>query len=217
MALLSDKKRLKREQEECQQAWDLLRTIPEYIKDYKQTVKLKERKSKSNLQKIKELEVKWKFGTLVNHDDKSPSFEFFCFFSDYNPEVSRNNSVVNFGGIEFFYRKDEAIYDPNDNKCNGIESPSEVTATIDIEAPIGVILKEFKLKLEHIKALFDIPKKNTSSHDHLTFLVDTLQRAGLSTTKIVNRLTPKHILSLPYMHEKRESARKQITRRIKKT
>ena len=96
-------------------------------------------------------------------------------------------------------------------------TPPEVTVKIYIEAPIRVIIKELESNIKHIKALFDIPKKNTSSHDHLTFLVDTLQRAGLSTTKIVNRLTPKHILSLPYMHEKRESARKQITRRIKKT
>ena len=217
MALLSDKDKFEREEEERQQAWDLLRTVPEYIKNYKQTIKLRTNKSKSNSKKIKVIEEKWGLGTLENPDKKRPSFEFLNFFSDYNPEVSRNKSTVAFGGIEFFYRKDEAIYDSNDNKCNGIESPSEVTATIDIEAPIGLILKELKLKLEHIKTLFDIPKKNTSSHDHLTFLVDTLQRAGLSKSKIINRLTPKHIISLPYDDERRESVRKQITRRIKKT
>lgn len=216
MTLLSKEKKLEREQKECREAWKLLSNIPEYRDDYKATVKLGAKKSKQNLLKIKELEKKWRFGTLANPDE-GPSFEFICFFSDYRPEVSRHNSTVDFGGLEHFYRMDGVIYDPGDNACNEIESPSEVTVKIDIEAPISVIIKELKSGLKHIKALFDIPKKNTSPHDHLSFLVDTLQRIELNKSEIIDRLTPKDIKSLPYDHEDREAARKQISRRINKT
>jgi len=215
MVLLSDKKRLKREQEECQQAWDLLRTIPEYIRDYNFTVKLRDRKSKSNLQKIKELEVKWKFGTLVNHDDESPSFEFYCFFSDYNPEVSRNNSTVDFGDIIHFDRKDGVICDPEGNPCDKEKPPSEVNVKIDIEAPIGVILEDIKSGIKHIKALYDIPNKNTPSHNHLAFLVATLKRIGLNKSEIIDRLTPDDLKNPPYNIKKRNAKIKEITRCIK--
>jgi hypothetical protein len=217
MALLTEKDKFKREEEERQQAWDLLRSVPEYIKAYKQTVRLRAKKPKSDSKKIKAIEEKWGFGTLENPEEERPSFEFLNFFSDYNTEVSRNNSVVDFKGLENFSRKRGVIYDPNDDPCEKQTPPSEVTVKIDVEAPIGVILKEIKSGLEHIKSLFDIPNKNTSSHDHLVFLVDTLQRAGLSKIKIVNRLTPKHIISLPYDEGQRESVRKRIIRRIKKT
>jgi len=217
MALLSEEKKLGREHEERQQAWNLLRNVPEYIKDYEQTVKLRAKKSKSNLQKIKEIEEKWGFGTLENPEEERPNFEFLNHFSDYNSEVSRHNSAVDFGGIEHFYEKDGVIYDPNGNAHKELESPSEVTVKIDIKAPIGAILEELKLGLKHIKALYDIPKKNTSSHDHLIFLVDTLQNIGLNKSKIIDRLTPKHVRSLPYDHDEREARRKQITRCFKKT
>jgi len=216
MALLSDKKRLKREQEECQLAWNLLSTVPEYIKDYNLMVKLRARKSKSNSLKIKAMEKKWGFGTLENPDEESPSFEFLNFFSNYNPEVSRNKRTVDFGGIEHFSRKNGVIHDPEDNACDELKSPSEVTVKIDIEAPIEVILEEVKSGIKHIKSLFDIPKKNTSSHDHLTFLVDTLQNIGLKKSEIIKRLTSKEDLSLPYDHGTREARRKRITRHFKK-
>ena len=58
MALLSEEKKLDREHEERQQAWNLLRTVPEYIKDYELTVKLRAKKSKSDSLKIKEIEKK---------------------------------------------------------------------------------------------------------------------------------------------------------------
>jgi len=216
MALLSTKEKFEREQDERQRAWDLLRKIPEYKNDYEMTIKLRNKKSKSNLLKIKGIEDKWGFGTLENPDEELPNFGFLNFFSDYNPEVSGHNSTVDFGGIEHFFKKKGVIYDPEDNACNDLESPSEVTVKIDIEAPIGVILEELKLGLEHIKSLFDIPKKNTSSHDHLTFLVGTLQNIGLNKSEIINRLTSKEDLSLPYDHGIREARRKRITRHFKK-
>jgi hypothetical protein len=215
MALLSDKKRLKREQEECQLAWNLLKTVPEYIKNYKQTVKLKERKSKSNLQKIKELEEKWGFGTLENPEEEWPSFEFLNFFSDYNSEVSRNNRTVDFGGIEHFHKKDGVVYDPNDNPCKDLMTPSEVTVKIDIEAPIRVIIKELESNIKHIKALFDIPKRNTLSHNHLAFLVDTLQRVGLNKSEIIDRLTPDKLKKPPYKISLKKAIIKKITRCFK--
>ena len=215
MSLLSEKEKLDREHEERQQAWDLLRTVPEYKEDYELTVKLRAKKSKSDSLKIKEIEKKWGFGTLEKPEEKRPNFEFLNFFSDYNPEVSRNNSTVDFGDLKHFYRKEGVICDPNDNACNELESPSEVTVKIDIEAPIGAILEELKSGLKHIKALYDIPKKNTPSHDHLSFLVDTLQRIGLNKSEIIDRLTPKHVRSLPYDHDEREARRKKITRCFK--
>ena len=215
MALLSEEKKLGREHEERQQAWNLLRTVPEYIKDYELTVKLRAKKSKSDSLKIKEIEKKWGFGTLENPEKKRPNFEFLNFFSDYNPEVSRNNSTVDFGDLKHFYRKEGVICDPNDNACNELESPSEVTVKIDIDAPIGVIIKELKSGLECIKALFNIPNKNTPSHNHLAFLVDTLQNIGLNKSEIINRLTCKKLLSLPYDHGDREARRKKITRCFK--
>jgi len=217
MSLLSEKEKLDREHEERQQAWDLLRTVPEYKEDYELTVKLRAKKSKSNSLKIKAIEKKWGFGTLENPEEKRPNFEFLNFFSDYNPEVSRNNSTVDFGDLKHFYRKGGVIYDPNGNACNGHESSSEVTVKIDIDAPIGAILKELESGLKHIKALFNIPKKQTPSHNHLIFLVDTLQNIGLNKSEIIDRLTPEHIISLPYMHEDREARRKQISRCFKKT
>ena len=226
MTLLSAKDKLKNEQLEREEAWKLLRNIPEYKEDYELTVKLRAKKSKSNSLKIKAIEKKWGVGILGNPEEERPNFEFlnhfsdFEFlnhFSDYNPEVSRHNSAVDFGGLDDFYRKDGVFYDPNDNVCSELESPSEVTVKIDIDAPIGVIIKELKSGLENIKALFNIPKKNTSSHDHLTFLVGILQKIELNESEIIDRLTPEHVRSLPYEHEARQSVRKQISRRIKKT
>ena len=217
MTLLSAKDKLKNEQLEREEAWKLLRNIPEYKEDYELTVKLRAKKSKSNSLKIKAIEKKWGFGTLENPEEERPNFEFLNHFSDYNPEVSRHNSAVDFGGLDDFYRKDGVFYDPNDNVCSELESPSEVTVKIDIDAPIGAILKELESGLKHIKALFNIPKKQTPSHNHLIFLVDTLQNIGLNKSEIIDRLTPEHIISLPYMHEDREARRKQISRCFKKT
>jgi hypothetical protein len=214
MALLSDKKRLKRELEECQLTWNLLRTVPEYIKDYNLTVKLRAKKSKSNSLKIKELEEKWGFGTLENPEE-GLSFEFLNFFSEYNPEISRFNSTVDFGDVIHFYRKEGVIYDPEDNACNELKSPSEVTVKIDIEAPIGVILEELKSGLKHIKALHDIPNKNTPSHNHLAFLVATLKRIGLKKSEIIDRLTPDDLKNPPYNIKRRAAKRKEIRRCFK--
>ena len=217
MSLLSAKDKFENEQQEREEAWKLLRNIPEYKEDYELTVRLSAKKTKSNLQKIKEIEEKWGFGTLENPEKERPNFELLNFFSDYNPEVSRNNSTVDFGDLKHFYRKGGVIYDPNDNACNEPESPSEVTVKIDIEAPIGAILEELKSGLKHIKALYDIPKKNTPSHDHLTFLVHTLQDIGLNKSEIIDRLTPDEKKIPPYNPKRREARRKEITRCFKQT
>ena len=94
-------------------------------------------------------------------------------------------------------------------------TPSEVTVKIDIEAPIRVIIKELESNIKHIKALFDIPKRNTLSHNHLAFLVDTLQRVGLNKSEIIDRLTPDKLKKPPYKISLKKAIIKKITRCFK--
>lgn len=213
MSLLSDKKRFSNETEERNRAWGLLKKIPEYIDDYKKSIN-QPKESKHHLKN------KWGFWPLCDPSQKRGSFEFLNFFSSYIRDVDRFICHLDFDGLNEFYRikrGDETILcAPSGNEIEDIVLDSTIEATIDISAPIMVLCKEFKEKIEHIQSTFQISPKNQKKHDHLEYLSITLLQIGYTEKEIKELLLQEDIKKLPYDDEIRKAAIRSIARRLSK-
>ena len=209
MANVSSDDRYNREENERIRAWSILRKIPEYIADYASAQK--------GLLSAKQVMSKWGFAPLTNPENDGVNLEFADYFSSYIPEVSRFEKVVDFEGIDNFSREGNVIIDPNNDPIDVSGLPQFISLKINIYAPTTVLINEFQSGVEHIKSVFKIPAKNSSTHDHLEFLVQILVKAELAKKDIIDRLLLDDLKDSDYDDVRRQAYRKRIVERVNKT
>lgn len=211
MPLITDDDKFQNEQEERTKAWSKLRVIPEYIRDYKLT-----QQSTLSETEQQEIETTWGFWPLANPNEEM-SFEFLCYFSDYNEKVSRFISPINWQGLENFEGRNGKLYDPHGDYVKDLKNFNpKISLEIDLTAPTSVLVQQLKRDIEYFKSMLEIKTSSTRTHDHLEYLTHCLLKVGLKESEIIDRLLSEADKSKTYDDGSRLAAIEAIRRRIKK-
>lgn len=214
MATLTDEEKFENEVDERKEAWNKLRTIPEYIQDYND---IKNEKFKEGSPELERIKNTWGFWPLEDPESKNGNFDFICNFSSYIPDVDRFQSGINWNGFEYFSSKDGYLIDPNGYRGEKIDKVSPfINAEIDLRIPLHVLRKEFEDRIREFKSILDLQKQNTKKHDHIDYLILCLKKLKLDNKEIINRLLPIKYQSLKYDNQHKKDEIQKIRNRLNK-
>lgn len=208
---LKQHKKYRIENEERLKAWNILRKVPEYKKDYHSSLSIKSKTSK----KAKDLENKWGFFPLADPTKDDQNFEFLNYFGSYSEEKDRFKDITFFEGLEFYSRDKNKIYDHEDMLVTK-PLPKTITVKISIYEPQTVIIEEFREKIKHIQKTFQIRPKKSPHHHHKEFITIVLKNAGLDESSIKKHLTPPDLKDEKCTNNFKDSSRNTISYWIKK-
>jgi hypothetical protein len=204
----------------CQEAWNLLKRVPDYKTDYKQQED--SIKSKKNIEKLqKQIQAKWGYSPLDDPSNEKPSFHFACFFEGFLGKGDLQELAVGIRSLKIYsFKKRKHINFPVNYATYGeftfFDSDNKIGIDIDLSASDNIIFNQLREILLYIRKRHSIRKTSIAKYDPQTFVVKILRQIGYTNKKIEYFLTPKQHRKKPYDDSRRESYRKQITRRLKK-
>lgn len=211
MALITDDDRAIREVQELSKAWEKLKLIPEYVRDY-------EICKRPDLSEEEQERIATIWGFYPLSDPKEGiSFDFQYAFSDYDNKVSLNVSPLDWNGLEHFTVKNGKLYDPNNCYVRKVKDiNSKIKLEVDLTKPVTVLIKQFEKDVKQFQKMLKIKTENTRTHDHLEYLTNCLIRAGLKESEIKKRLASKSKRSKDEEEKFNPAETENIRRRIKK-
>jgi len=170
----------KSERDEWHKAWDVIRGLPEYKEDFKQSQNNKTSKGK--------LEKKWGF-TLNNPEEGNPSFDFFVYFKTCceSNQMPRDEVIRDACWLSFFYEYEGIVYDGNDDALKDQTKPKYLDISVDLKAPVYKIKETVEALVLKWRDIYKIKQRKTDRDiDYTQFLIDILKRIGY-TKKDVHR------------------------------
>jgi len=191
-------------------AWDVIRGLPEYKKDFQRMSKTK----KCNEKMVE----RWSFFPLDDPENENPSLEFYVKFMSYCEKDPLTVQAVDFSGWDKLQKYKGVLYDEDGNPLKKQSLPYFVPIGVRLTAPIYKIKEEIEALIIYLHDMYGIKPEKYEREGLGTkhYLVEVMVRAGCPKKEIYKKVMSERIKKLKYNDPFKLAERRVIKRIIEK-